>query len=177
MKILVISDTHGDARNLQFVVEKLGDKLDLVIHLGDGASDLDKLTPGSLGAVPRVVVRGNMDTDPSLPSDRIASAREHRIYAAHGHSALAAGSFLPLLYAAREVNASVCLFGHTHIPHRKEIDGILLINPGSLSRPRGGWGPTFAVLSVPDDGKSRIEVVHYEILDPKGNPSLHAVFP
>jgi uncharacterized protein len=177
LRILVVSDTHGDICNLQFVAEKMGDKLDLIIHLGDGALDLDKLMPGSLGSVPRVLVRGNMDTDPSLPSDRIASANKHTIYAVHGHSALSAGSLLPLLYAAREAKASVCLFGHTHIPHRKEIEGILLINPGSLSRPRGGWGPTFVILSVPEDEKSRIEAVHYEILDPKGHPSLHTVYP
>jgi len=177
MKILVVSDTHGDARNLAFVAQTLGNSLDLVIHLGDGASDFEKLPPEILGSTPRVIVRGNMDSDPRLPPNRVASVRKHLIYASHGHAALASGSLLPLLYAAEEAKASVCLFGHTHIPHKKQAEGILMLNPGSLSRPRGGWGPTFAILTIPEDGTGQIDAVHYEILNAGGTLSLHAVFP
>jgi len=177
MKILVVSDTHGDVRNLAFVIRTLGERLDLIIHLGDGAADLERLSGEIPVSIPRFMVRGNMDSDPHLLPSRVASVRKHLIYASHGNAALASGSLLPLLYAAREAKASVCLFGHTHIPHRKRMENVLLLNPGSLSRPRGGWGPTFALLNVPEDGAGQIEAVHYEILSAGGRLSLHAVFP
>lgn len=177
MKILVVSDTHGDAGNLDFVARILGPSLDLIIHLGDGVADLERLAPERLGSTPRVLVKGNMDGNPRLPPSRVFSARRHLIYLSHGHAALASGSLLPLILAARDARASVGLFGHTHIPQRLQEDGLLLLNPGSLARPRGGWGPTFAVLTVPDDEGGQIEATHYEILDPGGSPTLHAVFP
>ncbi len=177
MRILVVSDSHGSVANLAYLARTLGSRLDLVIHLGDGASDFEKLEPGLLGTVPLVLVRGNMDSNPRLPPSRVTAAGKHLIYASHGHAALASGSLLPLLYAAREAGASVCLFGHTHIPLRKQEDGLLILNPGSLSRPRGGWGPTFAILTVPENGTGPVEAEHYEILNPGKNPSLRIVRP
>ena len=42
MKILVISDTHGDTENAEMVIRKNMDA-DLVIHLGDYFRDAEKL--------------------------------------------------------------------------------------------------------------------------------------
>jgi len=177
VKILVISDTHGDTGNLEYLVRTLGNRLDLLIHLGDGAHDLDRLPGDTLRGIPRLLVKGNVDSDFRLPPSRVTEARRRLIYASHGHAALASGSPLPMILAAREAGASVCLFGHTHIPQRTQAEGMLVLNPGSLSRPRGGWGPTFALLTLPEDGIGRIEAVHYEIRDPGGRPSLRAVYP
>lgn len=170
MKILVVSDTHGDLGNLELVLRTLGPRMDLLVHLGDGARDLERLPRALLYPVPRLMVKGNMDSDPRLPPSRVTEAGGHLLYLSHGHAALASGSPLPMVLAAREAGASACLFGHTHIPHKSYQDGLLLLNPGSLSRPRNGWGPTFALLTVPDNGDGRIEGAHYEILiDPCGS--------
>jgi len=177
VRILVISDTHGDTGNLEYLVRTLGNRLDLLIHLGDGAQDLDRLPEDALRGIPCMQVKGNMDSDPRLPPSRVTQVRRHLIYVSHGHAALASGTPLPMILAAREAGASVCLFGHTHIPQRTRVEGMLVLNPGSLSRPRGGWGPTFALLKVPEDGVGRIEALHYEIRDPGGRPSLRVVYP
>ena len=177
MRILVVSDTHGDTANLDFVIRTLISRLDLVIHLGDGAHDLDRLHRDGLSQLPRLQVKGNMDSDARLPPSRVAEVCGHLIYVSHGHGALASGSLLPLTLAAKAAGASACLFGHTHRPQKSYSDGLLVLNPGSLARPRGGWGPTFAILTVPEDGEGRIEAVHYEILDPGGQPSLRPAFP
>ncbi len=177
MKILVVSDTHGDPGNLELVLRILGPRMDLLVHLGDGARDLDRLPPGLLRSLPSLQVKGNMDSDAHLPPSRIARAGSRLLYVSHGHAALASGSPLPMILAAREAGASACLFGHTHVPHKSYQDGLLLLNPGSLSRPRNGWGPTFALLTLPDNGGGRIEGAHYEIRVETGRPTLRIAYP
>ncbi|HSV56896.1 MAG TPA: YfcE family phosphodiesterase, partial [Magnetospirillaceae bacterium] len=168
---------HGDTINLDYTLRLLGKRLDLVIHLGDGARDLDRLAADVLSGVPRLVVKGNTDSDARLPPSRVTEIGDRRLYISHGHAALASGSLLPLVLAARAAGASACLYGHTHIPHRAISDAILILNPGSLSRPRAGWNPTFAVLTFPRDGTDPIEAAHYEIRSSGAHPSIRAVYP
>jgi predicted phosphodiesterase len=43
----------------------------------------------------------------------------------------------------------VLAFGHTHKPWHREVDGIHLINAGSVGRPKDGdWRACFVVLEV-----------------------------
>ena len=53
----------------------------------------------------------------------------------HGHQYYAMSS---LLYRAEEVHADMVLYGHTHMPDLSADGPRLILNPGSLSRPRGG---------------------------------------
>ena len=46
-----------------------------------------------------------------------------------------------------EKQADVVIFGHIHVPVCVEEDGILLVNPGSPSRPRNGV-PSFGILTL-----------------------------
>lgn len=177
MKILVVSDTHGDTGNLELVLRILGPRLDLLLHLGDGARDLDRLPRGLTLSLPVLQVKGNMDSDAHLPPSRLIRAGNRLLYVSHGHAALASGSPLPMILAAREAGASACLFGHTHVPHKSYTDGLLVLNPGSLSRPRNGWNPSFALLTLPEDGDGRIEAAHYEIRDGRGGPAFRAIDP
>jgi len=62
MKILVVSDTHGDLGNLERVLRILGSRLDLLLHLGDGARDPDRLPRSSERSIPCLQVKGNMDS-------------------------------------------------------------------------------------------------------------------
>ena len=38
----------------------------------------------------------------------------------------------------KRIEPDVVVFGHTHEPYCKTIGGILFLNPGSVTRPRGG---------------------------------------
>lgn len=44
---------------------------------------------------------------------------------------------LSLTYRAKELNAQIVCFGHSHILGAEMMDHILFINPGSLLKPRG----------------------------------------
>ena len=62
---------------------------------------------------------------------------------------------------AASSNADVIVFGHTHKPYVKEVDGVLFVNAGSVGKPKDGdWRACYAVLDLggtPSAGFRRIE--------------------
>ena len=43
-----------------------------------------------------------------------------------------------LEHVARSAEADVLVFGHTHLPYTKEVAGVLLVNDGSVGKPKDG---------------------------------------
>ena len=41
---------------------------------------------------------------------------------------------------------SIVATGHTHIPAIERRDAVWCFNPGSIALPKGGFGPTYAIL-------------------------------
>ena len=41
-----------------------------------------------------------------------------------------------LEHVARSAEADVLVFGHTHLPYTKEVAGVLLVNDGSVGKPK-----------------------------------------
>ena len=145
-KIAVISDSHGVLDNIRGFLPRLG-QVDALYHLGDHAEDAFPLAQAlNCGFV---AVRGNCDPFSDAPLSYTVDWHGKRILLMHGHRA---SGRLALLYAAKEANANAVLFGHSHIPSIETVDGVLLLNPGSLSRPRTTKGPSMAVLDLTDDG-------------------------
>ncbi|HOX17059.1 MAG TPA: metallophosphoesterase family protein [Spirochaetales bacterium] len=167
MRILVVSDTHGELGALAAVLSKLGERADLLVHCGDGAEDAERAKSLGLPCPPVVAVRGNVDLDRRLPASRSLSVDGIPILILHGNAWLdGAGSLLPLALHGAEKGAALVLFGHTHHPALADAGGLVLVNPGSLSRPRGGRGKSFALLRVdpgPGPTRDRVEALFYEV--------------
>ena len=52
---------------------------------------------------------------------------------------------------AKRRGARVAIFGHTHMPFLEEQNDILLLNPGSVAKPRqAGLKKTYAVITIND---------------------------
>lgn len=130
MRILVMSDSHGDRRNAALAIEQQPDAK-YVFHLGDGAGDIDDLIP-FYSDRKFVRVKGNCDFSSDLPVREIVSVGGKRIYVTHGYSERVKFGLDVLYYSAREQEAVIALFGHTHEPHIDYYDGIHIFNPGSL---------------------------------------------
>ena len=64
---------------------------------------------------------------------------------AHGHQYYYTDA---LLYRGEEVHADMVLYGHTHVPDLSADGPRLLLNPGSLSRPRGGSTESCALVLI-----------------------------
>ncbi len=76
-----------------------------------------------------------------------------------------------------EFKGPLCFFGHTHLPFWEVMQGVLLLNPGSLSRPRGSFGPSFAVLEAPPLGMGAIDVKIYELSGGAARPRFTLIRP
>ena len=145
MRIGVFSDTHGDISHARQFFDSLA-PLDCIFHLGDYAADGQKLA--KLFACPVYAVRGNCDFRSDEPSERVVDLGGKRFLLLHGHQYYYTDA---LFYRGEEAHADMVLYGHTHMPDLSADGPRLLLNPGSLSRPRGGSAESCALVLLSGD--------------------------
>lgn len=156
MKILVVSDTHGHTKNLERVLEKVGD-IDLFIHCGDLEGGEDYIR--ALVEVPCYMVAGNNDWFSDLQREMEISVDDYRIWITHGNNYGASMGPERLLEEAAARNVDVVMYGHTHRPLIEYQDNIVIVNPGSLSYPRqNGRKPSYLIMEIDRDHEA-----HYTI--------------
>lgn len=148
MRILVVSDTHGHLEEVQHVVEHLGN-VDLILHAGDHYRDTDDLA--YYHEIPARGVMGNCDFPGDGPLEDILDVAGYRIFITHGHRYGVHRNTDRLMQRARELNAQIIIYGHTHIPDHRVEENILILNPGSLVKPRGGSKPSFGLIDINAD--------------------------
>ena len=150
---MVVSDSHGDAAALTTILDWAKNaNIDAAVFLGDGYDDLAEASARTGFVLPWHVVRGNEDHDAPVPDRDVLEIRACKIFLCHGHRYHVGEGYQTVTTVAQNAGAEAALFGHTHVPHCATVDGILLLNPGSISRPRSNAGCTFAVLECPDSG-------------------------
>lgn len=143
MKILVMSDTHGDLSRAKNVIKKHSDS-DLIVHCGDNindATELEKYTN-----IDVVMVKGNCDGSQSQKDFIKYKTPYGNILIVHGHQYGIDNSYLNLTYKAKEENCIAVLAGHTHVSYIGEHSGIKILNPGSLTRPRDGKPGSYGII-------------------------------
>ncbi len=168
-RIGVISDTHG---SVDFRLHEALSDCDEIIHAGD-ICGTDVLAELEIIAPVRAVL-GNND-DPIYGSAVKRFARFGidgvRFLVAHkpndidisklGSSVLAPGDPIP----------HVRIYGHTHVPElryrRDASPSDVVLNPGALSRPRGGFPKSLAKIDVNDGDvlDIRIQTLDGDIID------------
>jgi len=143
MKIMVVSDTHGNyLAPLTCLDENSG--VDLIVHLGDEISDGRMLS--SLTRIPVILVPGNCDPEAREPRELCGVFDGQKIFMTHGDIYRVKNGLNALIRKAASENASVILFGHTHIPLVQQEEGRLLVNPGTLMA--GCRNKSYALLTV-----------------------------
>lgn len=158
MKVLIVSDTHGRDTNLEKVVG-MEEPFDMMIHCGDVEGR--EFFIQALADGPSCIVSGNCDFFSDLPREEEIDLGGNRVLVTHGHYYGVSMELRGLIEEARARNCRAVFFGHTHKPLIMEKDGVLVINPGSLSYPRQqGRRPSYAVLSVDAGGEMQGEI-HY----------------
>ncbi|KRM71558.1 YfcE family phosphodiesterase [Lacticaseibacillus brantae] len=145
MEILAVSDTHGDAAILQTLLAR-HPNLDGYFYAGD--SELTATNP--LFETYRAVA-GNMDFDPEFPMTVTETIDGETVFMAHGHRYGVNFGLDDLVAAGQDAHANIILFGHTHQLGVEMHAGILVLNPGSISQPRGEFahlGGTYALITA-----------------------------
>ncbi|MDR0300715.1 MAG: YfcE family phosphodiesterase [Treponema sp.] len=151
-KLLAFSDTHGNIPALKAVMNWAKDRLPpndticCAAFMGDGISDLRPAADATGFYCDWNLVSGNNDYRASVPEAAVFDFCENRFFICHGHRHSLYGGYHSLTAAARNSQANVVLYGHTHVPSYNNIDGLLVINPGSVGRPRSRIGASFAVI-------------------------------
>ena len=146
-KILVISDTHGNAKGVEELLPLIAEN-DYLIHLGDGVGDIREITRQYPDKVH--FCAGNCDFFSSYPTDGELFVEGIKIYFCHGHKYGVKSHLYALAEEAKRRDCDIVLYGHTHVAQITEVEGVTLINPGSL-RYSVGKGGSYCYLVINKD--------------------------
>lgn len=148
IRLGIISDTHRELGAAQKAIEQMG-KIDYLLHGGDHYQDAKELGKATIAPVEAVV--GNCDwfSFGGL-EEMILEFEKVKILLTHGHRYQVKSGYDLLLERAVQLGVNVAVFGHTHRALQLWQKGVLLFNPGSISRARGGQG-TFGILTIDGD--------------------------
>ena len=144
MKILVVSDSHGDRQALLHLKEQYEHEVDAMIHCGDS-----ELQSNDQALQNFICVKGNCDLDARFSNESVRDLGGYRFFITHGHLYNVRMTLQNLSYKAEEVGANIVLFGHTHyVGSELGTDQVLYVNPGSILLPRGRNEKTYAILDL-----------------------------
>ena len=136
MKILLVSDSHGDDTALREIANK-HNNCDYYIHLGDSQSTPDLIRPF-------ISVRGNCDYYSSKFINHIElNSPFGKIYCEH------IPYYQMSIPKLKKEGYKIYLCGHTHRRQDEVIDGIHVINPGSIKYPRDAH-EGYAIIEITD---------------------------
>lgn len=132
MKIGVISDTHlrGYDEKLRRILERPFSGADLVLHAGD-LTDLAVLDVFDRKEV--LAVYGNADPPPVrhlLPDQLVLDVNGFRLGLVH---VFGVSSRLDETMEKKFGRLDCLVFGHTHRPFNRMVNGVLYFNPGSAT--------------------------------------------
>lgn len=138
MKIVVVSDNHGD-RDVLDKIYFANQDADLFLHCGDS-----QLFPQDIYQF--VSVQGNCDYPNTFKDFRRIKTKWGDIFMEHGLKL----SRIGINYAIAQ-DCFIYLYGHTHCHKLQQLEnGTYLVNPGSTSRPRDGTSGTYLVIILSD---------------------------
>lgn len=154
MRFVVMSDNHGD-RDILVKIKAFYENQEVVfIHCGDSElADTDPLFQDVLA------VSGNMDYLGKFPTEINQTYQDQTLFIAHGHFYNVNYGLERLREVASLVDANLVFYGHTHQLAVSFENQQLVLNPGSISQPRGQYANlkgTFAQVDVDEKGISVI---------------------
>lgn len=145
MKLVVVSDSHGLKQPLAYLRNTYPDA-DCMIHCGDICLPKEY-------AKGFVVVAGNCDNPNWYPNGDIIELERHRILIMHGHVVFSSShpNIEAVARVAKRNDCDIAFFGHSHIYCDEVIDGIHVMNPGSISSNRDGSHPCYMLVDLQKD--------------------------
>ena len=137
----ILSDNHSDWP--LHIAESLAG-VDAIIHAGDiGPYKLVQ----DMGAIaPTTAVLGNTDGDMPINEAAVVMLDGKKFFVQHivdPHRLEAS-----LRERLKRIEPDVVVFGHTHMPFCETLGGILFLNPGSVTQPRGDYRPSMVRLTI-----------------------------
>ena len=151
MKILVLSDSHGNIENMCRCVDLV--RPECVLHLGDHIRDAEVLG-ARYPHLPLEAVPGNCDWGDPAPAEKLLETGNQRILMMHGHTRRVKSTVMDAVLAAREAGADILLFGHTHRALVDRSGPLWIMNPGAAGDP---LRPSYGVITI-ENGRTDCSV-------------------
>ncbi|NLM03686.1 MAG: metallophosphoesterase [Clostridiales bacterium] len=145
LRIIVISDTHGHVKDIDYLMKDLED-VDYIIHTGDYINDAEYIIKKYDMNV--IAVVGNCDFNFTSSREIVKNIGNKVFFITHGHEYNVKYDLNRIFYRGKELGADIVLFGHSHVPSYNKIDEMILLNPGSLSLPRGNSTKSYAIIRI-----------------------------
>ena len=123
-KVLLISDSHGNKKGIEKLLNK--EDFDLLLFAGDGLKDVESVNKNI------VKVAGNCDLFSNESLEEIVCVEGLNILLTHGHLYKAKYTLLGLVNEANKRNCKIVCFGHTHQKTQENLNGVLLLNAGAF---------------------------------------------
>jgi putative phosphoesterase len=149
----IISDTHMPGKAQQLPIELLKDmeKVDHILHAGDWNSmelydQLSQLAPVD-------GVAGNTDGIDIIRKfgyQKVLEFKSKKIGIVHGHG-MRGSTEDNAISAFKDEDVDCIIFGHSHIPLIRTVEGILLLNPGSPTDKRRQPLYSYALLEISEE--------------------------
>lgn len=171
MKIMILSDSHSMSKSNLLSLLK-SQSVDYYIHCGDIFMPYDTLPLNNF-----YLVRGNNDFN-NTPKEITITLDNKTFFVTHGHTYDVDYTTSNLLEKASEIKANVICYGHTHAPLLESEGGILVINPGSVTYPRGSYRTTtYAILDTQTMEVNFYDASTHTICNPfSANKERHSFF-
>ena len=141
----ILSDNHSDWP--PHIAESLAG-VDVIIHAGDIGPY--KLVLDMEAIAPTTAVLGNTDGDMPINESAVVMLDGKKFFVQHivdPHRLQAS-----LRERLKRIEPDVVVFGHTHMPFCETLGGVLFLNPGSVTQPRGDYRQSMVRLTI-DHGK------------------------
>lgn len=145
MKILLISDTHGNNEAID-ILKTMYPKMDLYLHAGDSESDAFSLEPFRC-------VKGNCDYFGDFPEYLVIPTPYGNLFMQH-HP-------IPNLQLLKQYDVRIFVYGHTHVRQFINEGGIIFVNPGAISFSRDKYYYSYAILTITEQNVE----IEYHTLD------------
>ena len=141
-KWLIVSDNHTESGILYYLYEAHKDA-DVLLHLGDSEFEYNDT---ELSLYRRV--KGNCDFYPEFPNEDEVEIKGLKALYTHGHLYSVNQTRMHLAQKAKSQGCQFAFYGHTHVAKYEHLDGVHVINPGSISQSRSSIEETFAELII-----------------------------
>ena len=152
MKVMCISDIHGNIECLKKAIEKYREEdCEKLIILGDFSSyyysstdfEIAEILNNMAGSI--IAVEGNCDNSSigelfhfTLGYIKRIDINGRKVTLTHGH--------IYDRYNLPENCGDIFISGHTHVGTIEKVEDRYILNPGSISRPRGGTNKSYIII-------------------------------
>lgn len=150
MKVIIISDSHGNISNLKYVIgfaKKI--KAGAIIHCGDW-DNLNAVEEVLQSRIPVYGVLGNADINERIAGrlQRVGKnfSRDYLEFKIAGKKIGVIHSFNHLSLNIKSLN--ILFSGHRHFKFERVVDGVKVVSPGALHSIK----PSFAVYDTDTNG-------------------------